>query len=607
MKTLTTTNFSLARNFIKEEARPVDKALFAHTFENGKPDAVWDALHSFANEDGGFGHGMEPDCRLPASSTLGTVTAFPYLIKANAPANHPLVKNGIKYLIHTYDARLRGWHMLPLEANDHPRAVWWNYDPETADKDVTAHWSNPSACAVAYLHRYRELVPADLLREVTDKAMSVIVDAKDTLRGHDYLPFIELAEEVPEPMRTTIWSALKKQAREAIETDPAKWTGYGIRPLWAAPAPTSPLMEPLGDSVNAHLDFEIDRQAHDGSWHPFWSWGQFDDEWEIAKVEWQGQLTVMGRNRQGKVAWHMTGPERAMLYRLAMETGLRSNELRSLSKSSFDLEADPPIVTVAAGYSKRRRNDTLPLRNETAKALRLFLAALTPETKVFKMPSKGNVVRQLLRPDLEEARKQWLAETEDAKERSHRHASDFLQYVDSAGRYADFHALRHSFITNLGRVGVHFKTTQDLARHSTPTLTARYTHGLKDDEVAAVNSLPDLASPRLQEIRATGTDDYKARENSALYSASEGAESVSKVQFSAETEQKRISGPRRRLVANTLVDRTNRDDEDDTCAGRGGRAAEGTGLLNRRRGITPTAGSNPALSVFQALLEKQSS
>ena len=30
----------------------------------------------------------------------------------------------------------------------------------------------------------------------------------------------------------------------------------------------------------------------------------------------------------------------------------------------------------------------------------------------------------------------------------------------------------------------------------------------------------------------------------------------------------------------------------------GGRAAEGTGLLNRRTGYTGTAGSNPALSVY---------
>ena len=77
MKTLTTASFSLARRFVEEKARPVDEALFAYTFEDGKPEAVWEALRSFANEDGGFGHGMEPDCRLPGSSVLGTTPCGP--------------------------------------------------------------------------------------------------------------------------------------------------------------------------------------------------------------------------------------------------------------------------------------------------------------------------------------------------------------------------------------------------------------------------------------------------------------------------------------------------------------------------------------------------
>ncbi len=292
MKNLTTSNFSRARDFVRERARSVDRALFDYTFESGKPDSVWESLEGFANEDGGFGHGLEPDCRLPSSSSLGTITAFPYLLKTDAFADHPLVKNGIKYLIDTYDSQLKGWRMLPSEVNDYPRAGWWNYDPVTADKDAVEHWSNPSVCVTAYLHHYYELVPEALLREVTKKAMSLIQDSVRMFQGHDYLPFIELADEIPDPMRTTIWATLKRQACEAIETDPAKWIGYDIRPLWAVPVPSSPLMECLSDSVHAHLDFEIDRQSADGSWHPFWSWGQFEDEWEAAKVEWQGQLTV---------------------------------------------------------------------------------------------------------------------------------------------------------------------------------------------------------------------------------------------------------------------------------------------------------------------------
>ena len=81
-----------------------------------------------------------------------------------------------------------------------------------------------------------------------------------------------------------------------------------------------------------------------------------------------------------------------------------------------------------------------------------------------------------------------------------------IAYVDDADRYADFHAMRHSFITNLGHSGAHTKTAQDLARHSTPMLTARYTHGFKGDDVAAVNALPDLSHPGDESAAATGTD-----------------------------------------------------------------------------------------------------
>lgn len=66
---------------------------------------------------------------------------------------------------------------------------------------------------------------------------------------------------------------------------------------------------------------------------------------------------------KGQTRFCMTGPERAMLYRLAVESGLRANELRSLTVSSFDLKRC--TVTVEAAYSKHRRQDILPLRPDT--------------------------------------------------------------------------------------------------------------------------------------------------------------------------------------------------------------------------------------------------
>ena len=86
--------------------------------------------------------------------------------------------------------------------------------------------------------------------------------------------------------------------------------------------------------------------------------------------------------------------------------------------------------------------------------------------------------------------------------------ADFLKVKDSAGHVVDFHALRHTFITSLARGGVHPKTAQALARHSTITLTMdRYSHIGLYDEAAALETLAPTGSDRAAEaLQATGTD-----------------------------------------------------------------------------------------------------
>lgn len=54
------------------------------------------------------------------------------------------------------------------------------------------------------------------------------------------------------------------------------------------------------------------------------------------------------------------GPDRVELYAVAAYTGLRASELASHTPSSFHLDADPPTLTVAAAYSKHRREDIVP-------------------------------------------------------------------------------------------------------------------------------------------------------------------------------------------------------------------------------------------------------
>ncbi len=79
-------------------------------------------------------------------------------------------------------------------------------------------------------------------------------------------------------------------------------------------------------------------------------------------------------------------------------------------------------------------------------------------------------------------------------EKRERESSDFLAYQNAVGQYADFHSLRHTFITNLARAGVPPKVAQDLARHSDINLTlSRYSHTVIADQAEALKVLPDLS------------------------------------------------------------------------------------------------------------------
>jgi hypothetical protein len=82
-----------------------------------------------------------------------------------------------------------------------------------------------------------------------------------------------------------------------------------------------------------------------------------------------------------------------------------------------------------------------------------------------------------------------------------------VPYVDDAGRYADFHSLRHTTGSLLAASGVHPKVAQAIMRHSNIDLTmSRYTHIFRGQESEAIAKLPDLSLSSRQSQKATGTD-----------------------------------------------------------------------------------------------------
>jgi hypothetical protein len=83
-----------------------------------------------------------------------------------------------------------------------------------------------------------------------------------------------------------------------------------------------------------------------------------------------------------------------------------------------------------------------------------------------------------------------------------------IEYRDASDRVADFHSLRHTYVTRLAKSNAPVKVMQDLARHSTPTLTlGNYAHVGVTDRTRALDALPAIDVPETEReaVRATGT------------------------------------------------------------------------------------------------------
>lgn len=184
----------------------------------------------------------------------------------------------------------------------------------------------------------------------------------------------------------------------------------------------------------------------------------------------------------------VSGPTRALVWRLAAECGLRVGEIQALQVRDLDLDLEhnpaEPALLLRAEITKNGEEVRQPIMSELARDLAPYCATKHPATPLLPLPSDFKTKTKLwLKPDLERAGN---------------------AYEDKSGRIADAHSLRSSYVTELVRRGANAKVVQTLARHATPDMTLGiYARLRPDEERAALSVLPSLAP---ETMRATGTD-----------------------------------------------------------------------------------------------------
>ena len=206
------------------------------------------------------------------------------------------------------------------------------------------------------------------------------------------------------------------------------------------------------------------------------------------------------------------GRERALLYKVLVLTGLRKNELASLSVGQLELEGPVPFATLNAADEKNRKGSEIVLREDLATEIRAWLAekltvlqeqarrdrrpipeSLPLDTPLFTVPAG---LLRILNRDLKAAG---------------------IAKQDERGRTLDVHALRTTFGTLLSKGGVAPRTAQAAMRHSDIRLTMNvYTDPKLLDVAGALDTLPGLPldcgqGDTARVASATGSVDFQRR------------------------------------------------------------------------------------------------
>ncbi len=189
------------------------------------------------------------------------------------------------------------------------------------------------------------------------------------------------------------------------------------------------------------------------------------------KGELAAKLRSEVRARLERLGW-----ERALIYQTLILTGLRRGELADLRWADLDLDDTQAWLTVRASISKNGKEETLPLRNDLAQALKAWrVESGNPGdgAPVFVVP-KGLV--HILARDIKAAG------------------------IDLTG--IDVHSLRHTTATHLAKAGVAPRTAQAILRHSDIRLTyGVYTDPKLLETVKAVDALPQIGPKATRERR----------------------------------------------------------------------------------------------------------
>ncbi len=287
-------NTNTAKNFVLQNARPLELAVYKYFFENEPNKAVVDELLKFQNSDGGFGNALEPDFFNPNSSPIATNDAIITLCRVNALDRDSEIVKGIVRYLESHDSfseDKKRW-LFAIDSNkDYPHAIWW----EKKGDGISGF--NPSISLAAFLVCYGNSLPLyeeivkegfeyfETAEEVSGDSLKCFLLAYRLLRTNNIDDIINL-----EHFKNLLCKAIDNSICKDIEK-------YGVEYV-SMPSDffSGSYLEFITPEIKNLIATEKDilgkLQMEDGGFDISWKWYTPYLEFEQARAWWRPRITI---------------------------------------------------------------------------------------------------------------------------------------------------------------------------------------------------------------------------------------------------------------------------------------------------------------------------
>jgi hypothetical protein len=257
-----------ARDFVYGNGQLWERALFAYLFQEGPLEHVHRCLLCYRNPDGGYGHAMEHDIRVPYSHPLALEFLLSILRDTGLPAGE-LVDGAAHWVERNREED--GSLTNPPALLEYPRAPWWENGGQTAPDAITGHLARLGKATPDLLESTSRWVQANLTPEK--------IRANDWLfmayHGHDYFFNIDDFPDLDAHRQATMENII------ACAQNASEKQYYTL--FQFATTPDSPVARAMPPQViERFLDTLYASQRDDGGW---------DDENGLS--QWRPYVTII--------------------------------------------------------------------------------------------------------------------------------------------------------------------------------------------------------------------------------------------------------------------------------------------------------------------------